>query len=72
MDPAGRHYYWTNGVSIEMDLTPGSDAATVAAGRVSITPLSVDLDRPIPDWDAAPWAAAIAAAYSKEPADGLA
>lgn len=66
VDPAGRHYYWTNGVSIETDPTPGTDAAAVAAGRISLTPLSVDLDQPIPDWDPSPWVDEIAQIYAQE------
>ncbi|MCH7493600.1 5'/3'-nucleotidase SurE [bacterium] len=66
VDPTGRHYYWTNGVSIEPDDTPGTDAFAVACGRISLTPLSVDLDHPIPDWSPQAWVEGLAEIYAKE------
>ena len=61
-DPAGRNYYWVNGIDILPDETSGTDSAALAKGEVSITPLSVAIDHPIPSWEAPGWAEAIRSA----------
>jgi 5'-nucleotidase len=42
VDPRGRKYYWIAG-SPEWESEPGTDHAAVAGGRVSVTPLHLDL-----------------------------
>ena len=44
-DPRGRAYYWIGGAALDSDDMPGSDCNVVAAGSVSLTPLSVDMTR---------------------------
>ncbi|HET8881389.1 MAG TPA: 5'/3'-nucleotidase SurE [Solimonas sp.] len=44
-DPRGRTIYWIGAVGAEADCGPGTDFHAVAAGKVSITPLLVDLTR---------------------------
>jgi 5'-nucleotidase len=42
-DPAGKDIYWLGPVGSEQDAGEGTDFDAVAAGYVSITPLTVDL-----------------------------
>jgi len=42
-DPAGKDIYWLGPVGSEQDAGDGTDFGAVAAGYVSITPLTVDL-----------------------------
>ena len=42
-DPRGAPYYWIGGVPSDARDLPGSDCNAVAAGVISITPLTVDL-----------------------------
>ncbi|AZG72542.1 5'/3'-nucleotidase SurE [Shewanella livingstonensis] len=42
-DPAGKDIYWLGPVGSEQDAGEGTDFGAVAAGYVSITPLTVDL-----------------------------
>lgn len=44
-DPRGRPIYWIGNAGAEADCGPGTDFHAVAQGRVSITPLLVDLTR---------------------------
>ena len=44
-DPKGRTVYWVGPVSPGQDAGPGTDFHAVGAGRVSLTPLQVDLTR---------------------------
>ncbi|WP_020648245.1 5'/3'-nucleotidase SurE [Solimonas variicoloris] len=44
-DPRGRTIYWIGAAGAEADCGPGTDFNAVASGRVSITPLLVDLTR---------------------------
>lgn len=44
-DPRGRPYYWIGGAEIDFDDLPGSDCNAVAEGKVSVTPVQVDLTR---------------------------
>ncbi len=41
-DPRGDVYFWLAGKTVKGMKTPGTDVATVADGRVSITPLQID------------------------------
>ena len=43
LDPRGRAYYWMAGHTPKGIPTPGSDLAAVRAGKVSITPLRLDI-----------------------------
>jgi 5'-nucleotidase len=45
-DPYGRSYYWIGGPAGEGDLRAGDDVWAVRHGRVSITPLHLDLTHP--------------------------
>lgn len=53
-DPRGREIYWIGAAGPEADAGPGTDFHAVAAGRVSVTPLQVDLTRhkALPDLEA--------------------
>ncbi|MCP4715864.1 MAG: 5'/3'-nucleotidase SurE [Deltaproteobacteria bacterium] len=42
-DPRSQTYYWIGGKEVDFEKIDGSDAAAVAAGHVSITPLSTNL-----------------------------
>jgi 5'-nucleotidase len=44
-DLRGRAYYWIGGPEAEGDDVPGSDTTAVRAGRVSLTPIGLDLTR---------------------------
>ncbi|MEJ2554423.1 MAG: 5'/3'-nucleotidase SurE [Gammaproteobacteria bacterium] len=44
-DPRGREIYWVGAAGPEADAGPGTDFHAVCHGRVSITPLQVDLTR---------------------------
>jgi 5'-nucleotidase len=43
IDPRGRPYYWLGGDIIEDDAGEGSDGAAVMAGKISLTPLHLNL-----------------------------
>ncbi len=54
-DPRGRDIYWIGPPGGEQDAGPGTDFFAVRAGRVSVTPIQVDLTRhnavePVADW----------------------
>lgn len=56
VDPRGRAYYWLGGEIIEDDAGEGSDGAAVMAGKISITPLhlnltAVDFARDLAHWE---------------------
>jgi 5'-nucleotidase len=42
-DPRGRDYYWLTGSVEEAEHAPGTDARAVAEGRISVTPLRLDM-----------------------------
>jgi 5'-nucleotidase len=42
-DPRGRDYYWLTGSADGGEFDPGTDARAVAEGRISITPLRLDM-----------------------------
>lgn len=44
-DPRGRAIYWVGSAGPEQDAGPGTDFCALREGRVSITPLQVDLTR---------------------------
>jgi 5'-nucleotidase len=44
-DPRGRRIYWVGAAGAGQDSGPGTDFNAVNNGRVSITPLLVDLTR---------------------------
>lgn len=44
-DPRGRNVYWVGAVGAGRDAGPGTDFHAVAADRISVTPLHVDLTR---------------------------
>jgi 5'-nucleotidase len=44
-DPRGRTVYWVGSAGLEEDAGPGTDFHALRHGRVSITPLQVDLTR---------------------------
>jgi len=44
-DPRGHHVYWIGAAGESQDAGQGTDFDAVAAGRVSVTPLSIDLTR---------------------------
>ncbi|MDI7774419.1 5'/3'-nucleotidase SurE [Asticcacaulis sp. EMRT-3] len=43
VDPRGRDYYWLNFHSLQQSLVDGTDLKAVAEGRISVTPLHLDL-----------------------------
>jgi 5'-nucleotidase len=43
VDPYGRKYYWIGGEEPGGEAEPGTDLAAVAAGRISVTPIHLDL-----------------------------
>lgn len=49
-DPRGRDYYWLTGSAEDAEHAPGTDARAVAEGRISVTPLRLDMS----DHDLAP------------------
>ncbi|MBP6964740.1 MAG: 5'/3'-nucleotidase SurE [Armatimonadetes bacterium] len=42
-DPQGRTYYWIGGDVVPEELEPGTDGRAVADGKVSVTPVHLDL-----------------------------
>lgn len=57
-DPRGRPVYWIGSVGAESDAGPGTDFHAVANGRVSVTPIQIDLTshgalQTVGDWVAA-------------------
>ena len=43
IDPRGRKYYWIGGDELGFDDEPGTDFAAIKRGKISITPLHLDL-----------------------------
>ena len=59
LDPRGRKYYWIGGDAPVWEPEPGSDFLAVHEGRVSVTPLQLDLTdaamrERLADWRIAP------------------
>ena len=42
-DPRGRKYYWIGGTELDAEDIPGSDCNAVVEGKISVTPLHLDL-----------------------------
>ena len=42
-DPRGRKYYWIGGTELDAENIPGSDCNAVVEGKISVTPLHLDL-----------------------------
>ncbi len=43
LDPYGNPYYWVGGPAVSEDAEPGTDVAAVRAGKISVTPISLDM-----------------------------
>ncbi len=43
VDPRGRKYYWIGGAELDFDDAPGTDFTAIRGGRISVTPLHLDL-----------------------------
>jgi 5'-nucleotidase len=43
LDPMGRNYYWLGGDSPEDTIEEGTDVKAIAEGRISVTPIQLDL-----------------------------
>ncbi|MBI5505843.1 MAG: 5'/3'-nucleotidase SurE [Deltaproteobacteria bacterium] len=43
VDPRGRKYYWIGGAELDFDDAPGTDFTAIREGRISVTPLHLDL-----------------------------
>jgi len=43
LDPFGTPYYWVGGPAVRGEAEPGTDVAAVLAGKISVTPISLDL-----------------------------
>jgi 5'-nucleotidase len=45
-DPVGRDYFWLGGTLMNHDAEPGTDVRAIADGKVSVSPLCLDLTSP--------------------------
>ncbi len=43
LDPYGQPYYWIGGPETEAEAEPGTDLAALAEGRISVTPVHLDM-----------------------------
>lgn len=43
LDPYGNPYYWVGGPAVSEEAEAGTDVAAVRAGRISVTPIALDL-----------------------------
>ena len=43
LDPYGNPYYWVGGPAVTDDVVEGTDVAAVRAGKISVTPITLDL-----------------------------
>jgi 5'-nucleotidase len=43
LDPYGNPYYWVGGPAVNEDAEPGTDVAAMRAGKISITPIHLDM-----------------------------
>jgi 5'-nucleotidase len=43
LDPYGNPYYWVGGPAVASEAEPGTDVAAMAAGKISVTPIALDL-----------------------------
>ena len=63
LDPYGNPYYWVGGPAVSEDAEAGTDVAAVRAGKISVTPIALDLTshaliETLAKWDWAPLAIA--------------
>jgi 5'-nucleotidase len=43
LDPYGNPYYWVGGPAVSEEAEPGTDVAAMRAGKISVTPIALDL-----------------------------
>ena len=43
LDPYGNPYYWVGGPAVDEEAEAGTDVAALSAGRISVTPIALDL-----------------------------
>jgi 5'-nucleotidase len=43
VDPRGKKYYWIGGDEVEVDAEEGTDFRAIREGRISVTPIHLDL-----------------------------
>ena len=43
LDPYGNPYYWVGGPAVSEDSEPGTDVAAMRAGKISVTPIMLDM-----------------------------
>jgi len=43
VDPRGKKYYWIGGEEVEVDAEEGTDFRAIRDGRISVTPIHLDL-----------------------------
>lgn len=43
LDPYGNPYYWVGGPAVNEDAQPGTDVAAMRAGKISVTPIMLDM-----------------------------
>ncbi len=43
LDPYGNPYYWVGGPAMSSEAEEGTDVAAMAAGKISVTPIALDL-----------------------------
>ena len=43
LDPYGNPYYWVGGPAVSDDADPGTDVAALRDGKISVTPIALDL-----------------------------
>lgn len=43
LDPYGNPYYWVGGPAVSEEAEPGTDVAAVRSGKISVTPIALDL-----------------------------
>ena len=43
LDPYGNPYYWVGGPAVNEDAEPGTDVAAMRAGKISVTPIHLDM-----------------------------
>jgi len=43
IDPRGRKYYWIGGTELDFEDAPGTDFTAIREGKISVTPLHLDL-----------------------------
>jgi 5'-nucleotidase len=43
LDPYGNPYYWVGGPAVSAEAEDGTDVAAMAAGKISVTPIALDL-----------------------------